>query len=407
MRPRLFIILLLAVAPTAYAQLDLQGYVAARGANATGQPSWLEGGFGRLEAGGERDDIFGAAQLGFEWTATSWLDIHVSGAARRDPDEFGGDDFGLVEGFIDLHTSLGTSNDVRLRAGQFFLPTSRENKGELWTSPYSISFSALNTWIAEEFRPIGAELEWRHAFTGGDAVTGAVSAFRGNDSMGALLAWRGWTVGNRLSTYDEVLPLPPLGSFDTFFADQRRDGTKPFGDDLDGRTGFTARLRWSRPERANVQYAYVDNQGDRALHAGEYAWETNFHLLSAEFGDPNNLILAAEYMTGATGMGLQTAGFAQADFHAAYVLLSDKRGRNRWTARYDLFGTEERDHSPAESNEETGRSWTLAWLYDLTPKIRIGAEMTQITGKRPAAQQYGFDPDTNGRTVTLEARYSF
>ena len=35
-------------------------------------------------------------------------------------------------------------------------------------------------------------------------------AFRNNDSMGALLAWRGWSVGNRLSVYDEVLPLPPL-----------------------------------------------------------------------------------------------------------------------------------------------------------------------------------------------------
>ena len=31
-----------------------------------------------------------------------------------------------------------------MRAGEFFLPTSRENRGNLWTSPYAITFSTLN-----------------------------------------------------------------------------------------------------------------------------------------------------------------------------------------------------------------------------------------------------------------------
>jgi hypothetical protein len=398
MRAFAVLLLLLAAAP-AFAQFDLQGYVAARGANTTGPASWLDRDFGRLETGGDHDDVTGVAQLGFEWTATNWLDVQVSAAGNQD-------DFGLVEAFADVHGHL-RNDELRLRAGQFFLPTSRENKGELWTSPYSISFSALNTWIAEEVRPVGAELEWRHTRTNGDVLTGAGTAFRGNDSMGALLGWRGWTVGSRLSTYDEVLPLPPLQSLDTFFADQRDDGTKPFGKDLDGRTGIAARVRWSRPERMNVQYAWLDNRGDRQLYAGEYAWRTKFHLVSAELGNPDDLVLAAEYITGSTGMGIATAGFAQLDFHAGYVLISEKRGRNRWTARYDLFGTDEQDFTPAESNDESGRSWTLSWLYDLRPHLRLGAEMTQIAGDRPAAAQYGFDAGTNGRSVTVEARYGF
>lgn len=396
---RFVVVLFCLFATPVLAQVDLQGYIAARGANATGPESWLDGGFGRLEAGGDGDELLGVGQLGLDWTATNWLELHVSGAGRRS-------DVGLVEAFVDVHGTRG-SNDLSLRAGQFFLRTSRENKGELWTSPYSISFSALNTWIGEEVRPLGAELEWRHTLGDGNVVTSAATAFRGNDSMGALLAWRGWTVGSRLSTYNEVLPLPPLGSLQTFFADQRDDGTKPFGKDLDGRTGFAARARWSRPERFNVQYAWLDNRGDRKLYAGEYAWRTKFHLVSTEIGDPNRLVLAAEYMTGSTGMGLRTAGFAQLDFHAGYVLVSEKRNRNRWTARYDLFGTDDEDHTPAESNDESGHSWTLAWLYDLRPHLRLGAEMTQIAGDRPAAGQYGFATGTNGRTVTLEARYSF
>jgi hypothetical protein len=89
------------------------------------------------------------------------------------------------------------------------------------------------------------------------------------------------------------------------------------------------------------------------------------------------------------------------------VLLSEKRGRNRWTARYELFGTEDQDRSAAEDNHESGRAWTLAWMFDVTQHLRAAAEYTQVTGDRAAAQQYGFDPSTTGRSVTLEARWRF
>jgi hypothetical protein len=149
-----------------------------------------------------------------------------------------------------------------------------------------------------------------------------------------------------------------------------------------------------------VQYAFVDNRGDRELHRGEYAWATDFHLVSAELGDPDDLVFAAEYLRGATGMGHAPA-FVQADFYAAYALLSDKRGRNRWTARFDWFGVGEKDFSLAEPNDESGRAWLLAWLYDVTPSLRAGAEFVQATGQNFARQ------DANGRSVTLELRYTF
>jgi hypothetical protein len=218
--------------------------------------------------------------------------------------------------------------------------------------------------------------------------------------MGALLAWRGWSLHNRLSVYNEVLPLPPIESLQTFFAKQRDDGTKPFGTDLDGRTGYAARARWSLPERASVQIAHVDNNGDRLLHRGEYAWDTSFDVLGVEVGHPERLVAAAEFMTGRTGMGVRS-GIARvdADFSAGYLLVSQKSGRNRFTARFDRFETEERDFTPAESNGESGRSWMFAWLFDVTPSLRAGVEFLQVTGKRDA----GF----NGRTTTVELRYGF
>src|SRR5688572_21489069 len=236
MRSFVVAVALIATPLSAQSTFDLQGYVAGRGVNATGN---------RFDAGDE-DAFLGVAQLGFDWTPSRYFDVHVSGAAHDD-------DAGLVEAFADARLFFG-NDELQIRAGQFFLPSSRENKGELWTSPYSVSFSALNTWIAQEVRPIGVDVEWRHTLGSGHALTTAATAFRGNDSMGALLGWRGWTIGSRLSTYGEVLPLSPLDTLQTFFADQRDDGTKLFGEDLDGNTGFVARVCYSIPQRANIQY---------------------------------------------------------------------------------------------------------------------------------------------------------
>lgn len=391
MRFVLIALALFTIPLSAQSTFDVQGYAAGRGIAATGPESWLEGDTGRLEEGGDHSHLTAVAQAGIEWTPSRHFDVHVSGIGR----ETGS---GLIEAYADVR-AIFSADEIQLRAGQFFLPSSRENKDELWTSPYAISFSALNTWIAQEVRPIGADLEWRHTLESGHVVTAGATAFRGNDSMGALLGWRGWSIGNRLSAHGEVLPLPPLPELKTFFADQRDDGTKPFGADLDGNPGYSARLRYSIPQRANIQYLYADNRADRRLHDGEYAWATDFHLISAEAGNPDGFVVAAEFIKGSTGMGFAPA-FVQADFYATYVLASQAIGRARWTARYELFGTQEKDFSLAGNSDESGRSWTLAALYQLTPSLRFAAEFTQIAGHRADAR-------IDAHSYLLEARYRF
>lgn len=378
------------------ALLDVNGFVALRGVNATGPPSWLEEDFGRLGAGGDGDVFVGVAGAEVDWSPSRFLTLRASGIARRDPL---GTRAGIVEAYADVRVERGL-NEVRLRAGHFFLPTSRENRDALWQSPYSVAFSAVNSWIGEEVRPLGLDLQYRHVNAAGHALTAGATAFRGNDTMGTLLAWRGWAIGDRLSTYGETLPLPPIASLEQFFVLQR-DGTQPFGADLDGRTGWSARVRWSLPERANVQYAYVDNAGDRELYGDEYAWATRFHLVSAELGDPNRAIVAAEYLQGTTGMGGRFRAFVDADVYAAYLLVSAKYRRHRLTGRYEIFGSEEADFTPAERNEENGRAWTFAWLFDLTPSTRLAAEFTQFVGHRAETREL------DARTVTVEARYQF
>jgi len=402
MRSLRFVLLIFATLPlSAQSTFQLHGFLSAREIYTSGQPSWLQGGFGRFDTGaadvnGHRMVTLGVAQIGAEWAPVSWLDLHANGVARRDQTGSRGKRAGLVEAYVDLH-----SEHFEVRAGQFFLGTSRENVGPLWTSPYTVSFSPLNSWIGEEFRPVGIDLAWRPNFY----VTAGATAFRNNDTLGALLAWRGWTVGNRLTVYNEVLPLPPLFSLRTDFADQRHDGTVPFERDLDGRTGISARLRLQLPERAMMQLTRVDNRGDRELYRGEYSWQTHFNIAAAQIGLNSPVTFAAEYCWGATGMGT-APHFVQADFATWYLLTSYKRGNDRYSIRFDTFSTTDRDHV-AEDNSEHGHSWVLAWMHDLNQNIRLGAEFAQVTGDRPAAQQSGFSPNTDGRTVTLDLRYGF
>jgi hypothetical protein len=399
-------VLVLAAAVPALAQsvFHFDGYAAAQTINATGPESWRTGDFGRLDAGAARDRVLGVAQLGADFAPVKWFDVHASGVARRDPDDYQGDSAGLLEAYADLRATF-SSDEIQLRAGQFFLPTSRENIDPLWTSPYTIHFSAINSWIGEEVRPRGLDLQWRHTLQNGASLTAAATAFRDNDTMGTLLAWRGWSVGSRLSTWNDVLPLPPLNVLTTSFPAQR-DGTVPLERDLDGRTGYSARVRYAIPQRALVQVTMLDNKGERELYRGEYSWRTKFALAGVQLGDPDAESFAAEYITGSTGMGA-APNFVQADFRAAYALLSEKRGRNRWTARYDIFRVMDKDHSAAGSNEDSGRSWTLAYFFDVAKALRAGAEFTQVVAKRPAAAESGFDESQNGREVTVELRYKF
>lgn len=374
-----------------------------------GQKSWLSGGFGRVAGGGETTtdaDSHGVARidLGFDVRPTSWLALHVHGLGRLEPNAWRGESIGLVEAYADVFAP-GERNELRVRAGQFFLPTSRENVESLWSSPYTLTLSALNSWVAEEVRPVGVDVQWRRGDPD-NRLTLAATVFRGNDSSGTLLGWRGWAMGNRLSVYDEVLPLPPLFSLTdpNMFVLQRKDGTKPFGTDLDSRDGHAARARYQN-ERFLMQLTASDNRGDRQLHRGEYAWRTRFITFAGEYGSSRGTTIAVEAMRGSTGMGAAPGPHVDLTFATEYFLISQPLGRHRLSARLERFETDDRDASIAEANSESGRAWTLCWMYEPTPRLRAAIEFVQTVGERVAIEQSGGDRATDARSLSVELRY--
>jgi len=145
----LIIAVLSSSAARAQQGFTFNGFLSAREAYVTGPPSWITGGFGRLGVGA--NGVYGHAfrgtavgQFGADWRPNSWLTAPAQVLGRAEPSGSRGKHAGVVEAFVDLH-----GERWRVRAGQFFLGTSRENTDPLWTSHYAQTFSALNTWIGE------------------------------------------------------------------------------------------------------------------------------------------------------------------------------------------------------------------------------------------------------------------
>lgn len=403
--------LLLAVSPAQAGELELHGILSGRGFITEGPRAWIDGGFGRLDDGAGPDDpalgLRGSAHLGLDWKpASAWL-LRVHATARDEPDAAGGERAGLTEAFVLFRPNLTEALGLRLKAGLFFPQTSRENVDPLWASPYTITLSALNTWLGEEVRLVGLEPALRRTTDGGDAWQLGAAAFVGADTAGALLAWRGWALGDRLSTVGEVVPLPPLDSLGPRggFADQRDDGTRPI-DEGDGRLGWQARARWDRGERASVTLAYFDNRGDEALHDGEYAWRTQFGQLAADWHPTPWLDLAGEAAWGRTRMGPRSGTRVDLDFATAFALVSVAPGPLRLSARYDRFENADRDGT-AEDLGESGWALTGALFYAPTDRLRLGLEWVELRGEKPGLDGAELDSDPDARRLQAELRLRF
>jgi hypothetical protein len=386
--PRAMTIVLLTIAASASAQSSFQvyGFVTLREIYVKAQPSWTQGGSGRFDVGAASSDDhkyvnIDVGQIGIDWTPTTWLLLHGDGLARKEQSGTKGRRAGIVQAFADLH-----SDRLRLRAGAFWLPTSRENVDPLWNSRYTITDSALNTWIGEEVRPIAADLQFSPNFY----FTVGGTAFRGNDTMGTLLSARGWTFGNRLTVYDEVIPAVP-------------DTTRPIGSDIDGRLGDSERIRLQIPERALIQFTRVDNRAELLIrNAPDVPWRTKFNVVSGELGSTSPTTLLGEWAYGTTELGFPGGTFTM-DFDTVYLLLSQKTGTDRWSVRVERFSTRTHDKPPDDFSRESGHAYTVAWFRDTSPHVRSGIEYTRVKGDRSSAT----DPRTGGSTITVEVRYRF
>lgn len=387
------------------------GFMAARAGYVEAQQSWLKGGFGRLDVGDSDDNrsSFNEAeiQLALEWSISDSILLYLHGRGRNEDTWDSAKSGGLVEGFIEYSPFTSDTDDLSFQLGQIFLPTSQENTGNLWQSPYTLTFSTWNSWVAQELRPMTLNVNYQVETFEGNQISTGFGIFQGNDSLGSQLAWGGWRMTRRLSVHNEVLPLPPLFTLEDtgVFNDQRDDGSRPIGRDLDDNFGYYAHINWRNPGVFSVRASYVNNRGDRQLSHGEYAWNTAFANIGYHWQIAEQWELLGEFIQGKTGMGAGIA-MVDVDFSNTYIMSSWKGESYRVSIRYENFELKEKDFSIAENNNEDGNAWTLAWIYQNESPWRFALEWVSLKSKNAAQEQSGFLPNNQDNMLTFEIRRS-
>src|SRR6476646_1572801 len=173
------------------------GYADLRLIVPSNQESWQDGMLGKLRYGAEdnKPEARLAEAVG-QAVALITPQLMALAVVRIEPEQRTFADF--LEAYARYRPVSTTAWRWSLKGGAFFPPVSLENTEIGWTSPWTLTPSAINTWVGEELRTIGAEgaLEYRSEAR---TITAMASVFGWNDPAGVLVADRGWALHDRVT----------------------------------------------------------------------------------------------------------------------------------------------------------------------------------------------------------------
>lgn len=377
--------------------------------NVSGHPSWVNGSAGKLRFD---EDGLTVSRTFADYKLRLADTVNIRIAAEFYNDNIGGDaDF--TQAYLEWRPLTLSRNRYRLKLGSFYPRLSLENTGPSWSTPYTITSSAINTWIAEELRIFGAEFgvsRRLESFGGDHEVSLHAAAFQHNDPLGGLIAWKGWSIHDRQSRFGDALPLPSLPQIqpDGFF--WRQDPFFiPFQEN-DSDVGWYVSGDWQYRNRFLLRATHYDNRADPTnVTNGQYGWYTEFDAIGVQVGLPGNIGLIAQWLDGSTVMGpiINGAYVVDTEFGSNFVLLTTAVERHRVSARYDHFEVAENDQVPLDENRERGYAWTLSYQFAATRNVNIAAEWLQIHTSRPAWAYNNLETSMTETLLMLSLRLRF
>ncbi|NMP15453.1 hypothetical protein [Thalassotalea sp. Y01] len=386
---------------------NFRGLIDARVTQTDGEKSHLDAHYGKFRFNDGSNASLAQALINYQMDFDNPFSIHVNAMAVSDDID---NEVGILTAHVN-YLGLPSKNGHRFtaRAGIMYPQISLENPIIGWNSPYTLSFSTMNSWIGEEVRHTGIELGWeklgrfansKHNF----AING--SFFKHNDTAGTLLSWRGWTVSSRQTLWHERRDLPPIEARFGGMLRFQAEYTDPFIE-LDHRYGAEINAQWRWNNRIVVHAGHYNNNVDTLVFKhGQYAWDTIFDHVGVKAKLSNNLTLISQYLVGDT---LMTSPFGHIvvdnDYHSAYALLSYKLDKHRVSGRLEEFSVTDRDQTPGDDNDEYGKSFTLNYQYQFDKNWQFHAEFNYIDSDRPS-RKYDDEPENLTETqYQLAARY--
>ncbi len=387
----------LTIAVTAARAADWELDLDARLLSSDGQRSFLDGGSGALRFGENQSGLqLGRLRLALSQNLGEVWSLHLDASDWGDHDK---NPLDLTEGYVQFRPYPFDGLRVRVKGGAFYAPISLENREAGWESPYTLSSSAINTWIGEELRTIGFEgqLDWlgtRMGHTFDLELTGAVYGW--NDPAGVVLANRGFMLHDRQTTLFGRVGQPssnPLPAPELFR-------------EIDGRAGVYAGVEFRYLDRLVVRALHYDNRGDPSAYdpgTQEFAWLTRFNSAGARFESATGWTAITQWLKGATYV--EPAGTRLGfPFDGKFLLISKHTGKHTLSARYDKFEVLT-DFSEGEG-AQYGHAWTVAYIFEPNAHWRFTLEWLDAVTDSSAREEY-FSIEGYATERKLEAAFRY
>jgi hypothetical protein len=367
--------------------------------DSNGETSFLDGGLGALRYGADRSGVqVGRARFAVSQSIGSILALHLDASYWGEHDK---NPIDLTEAFLEVRPYPFAGFRARVKAGAFYAPISLENTASGWESPYTLSSSAMDSWIAEELRTIGVEtqIDWLGTHLGHDLDVGIVgAAFGWNEPAGGELASHGFAIDDQQTTlFGRVdRPGPLIG-----------EGEEAF-EEFDGRVGTYFGLDARYLDRLTVQALHYDNHADPSgedEELDEYSWSTRFNSAAARAQFEGDWTAIFQWLDGKTGVVPDDEDWLQWRFRARFLLVSKRFGDQTLSARYDTFSVEAEPGIPI--GNQNGHAVTVAYRYEPNAHWRLTLEGVRVrSGESNRAVLLGETPLATESMLQLSVRYA-
>jgi hypothetical protein len=357
-----------------------------------------DGGLGTLRYGDDRDGLqLGRARLALSQNLGDLVTLKVDASAWGQHDR---NPLDVTEAYLQLHPYPFGDWRTRIKLGAFYAPMSLENRADGWESPYTLSSSAMDSWVAQELRTIGAEfkLEWLGTHAGHDFDASAVFGVYGwNQGAGSALSVSGFTIDDwQGSLFGRV-----------------GHGSYPFGaineyHQFDNHAGTYEGLEVHYLDRVTLEALHYDNHANPTADeeaTDAYAWQTRFDTVGLRAENDAGWTAIVQWMAGETYVEPDELGLLGWRFVTRYVLVSKRAGRNTFSARFDDYQVSA-DQAFA-LGDQGGHAVTLAYRFEPNAHWRFTLEGVRARGfQTNRAIFYGEAPFATQSNVQLAVRYA-
>ena len=370
-----------------------------RAVSSDGRESFLDNGQGKLRFDEDHQGIqLGRLRAAWNQPLGEVLSAHVEASTWDDDDK---NPIDLTEAFLEYRPYPRGGLRTRVRLGAFYPPMSLESRALGWETPYTITPSAISSWIGEEIRTIGLEgqVDWLGTRLGHDfdlQLTAAV--FGWNDPAGTMLGAHGFAFHDRQTTLFGRVGAPQP---DPEFA------KKELFHEIDGRPGYYVGAQARYLDRAVLNVLHYDNRADptaRLPSIRDLAWLTKFDAVALRIETGGGWTLLLQGLDGTTV--IDPGFWLDWEFDSQSALLARRMGAHMLTVRYDEFNVLFRG-DPLESGSEDGNAWALAYSYDSGEHWRFALEWLRVDSDvRARVELLGEPAFARESKVEFSARHS-